>query len=506
MSRARKDPDPAVPVPQGLDLGRALPLDDALPIGFGADQGQGPARPVLLGPEDHALIIAPTGAGKGTSAIMPLLLEHTGPALVFDPKGEAAHVTADWRRKQGQKVFVIDPMAVTGLPRARLNPLDLVDLRRADAYDEARALADCLLLERGDPRNAFWINQARQVLTAAILQTVADASGPGRARIGDLVDLCSRLRPGAAVWLSRSRVPEVVQLASLLDLGAPETIGGVLHYVEEAMELLRSAPVQDCLGASSVPLSHLIEGRPVTIYFVLPPHMLRSHARLVRLWFGAIIQALARRARAPARPTLVLIDEAAQLGPLEPFVTLMTLMRGYGVQCVSCWQDPAQLIATYPGLWPSLRNNARLITAFGQTGPAALRDLEQFFGLPEGALARLQGQRLCQVAGHLMRAETPDYRFDPVLSARARPNPFYLPAKGRIERAAAKRTRPLRPAPEDRPGGPPDGSQLGDRAPGLDPARAQALDQALKRILTKPDGPAQPQIDPRTNFDDEIPF
>jgi type IV secretion system protein VirD4 len=343
-------------------------------------------------------------------------------------------------------------------------------------------------LERGDPRNAFWLNQARQLLTAAILQAVADAGGAGKASISELVRLCDRLPPGPFNWLRDSTLPEVEAIAGMIDLGAPETLGGMLHFVMEAVETLRSRPVQSALGPSSFPLADLIEGQPMTVYFVLPPHMLRSHARLIRFWFGALIQAMARRARSPAKPTLFVIDEAAQLGRLEAFVTLMTLMRGYGVQCASFWQDPAQMIATYPDDWQSLRNNAGLITAFGQTGRAAMRDLERFLGYPEGHLDPWAGQRLCQSGGTLMRAETRDYRHDPVLMARARPNPFHAGGSGPIERPAPKSalvrpSRPRRMRCEDVP---------------LDP-EALKLDDDLRRIF-------EPVVETEPEPDEMVPF
>ncbi|WP_376870208.1 type IV secretory system conjugative DNA transfer family protein [Albirhodobacter sp. R86504] len=455
----------------GLHLGWAAALDRRAAFGFRSSAELGKAlkaeAEVILGPEDHALTFAPTGAGKGTTSIIPLLLSHEGPAVVFDPKGEAAHVTANWRRGLGHEVHIIDPFGVTGLPQARFNPLDLIDLARADAYDEARALAGCLIETDNDPRNAFWVNQSRQLIVAAMLQATANAprstrnagtKAPRSARFDAVLQLCDAMRPGQNDWLRHSGVPEVARIAKLLDLGAPETIGGVLHFVEDAMETLQSAPVRAALGPSSFRLADLIEGRPMTLYFVLPPHMLRSHSRLVRLWFGAVMQAMARRRRAPQQPTLFVIDEAAQLGRLEVFVTLMTLMRGYGVQVASYWQDPAQLIRAYPDDWQSLRNNARLITAFGQTGPAALRDLERFLGQAEGALGAFAGVRLSQIEGHLMRAQTRDYRYDADLMARAAPNPYHSAAIGPIERPAAKaprrkpvskRSRKRAPAPND---------------------------------------------------------
>jgi type IV secretory pathway TraG/TraD family ATPase VirD4 len=70
----------------------------------------------------HLLTIAPTRSGKGTSAIVPNLLTYQESALVIDPKGENARMTAARRGDghsaagipgMGQKVHVVDPWAIT---------------------------------------------------------------------------------------------------------------------------------------------------------------------------------------------------------------------------------------------------------------------------------------------------------------------------------------------------------------------------------------------------------
>ena len=46
--------------------------------------------------------------------------------------------------------------------------------------------------------------------------------------------------------------------------------------------------------------------------------------------------------------TLMLLDEAAQLGTLPQLRQAITLLRGYGVRVWSFWQDLSQLINLYP--------------------------------------------------------------------------------------------------------------------------------------------------------------
>ncbi|MGK7296029.1 MAG: type IV secretory system conjugative DNA transfer family protein, partial [Candidatus Wenzhouxiangella sp. M2_3B_020] len=61
--------------------------------------------------EGHLMTIAPTGTGKGRSAIIPTLLSYPGPVIVIDPKGENYQVTARRRREMGQRVFKLDPFS-----------------------------------------------------------------------------------------------------------------------------------------------------------------------------------------------------------------------------------------------------------------------------------------------------------------------------------------------------------------------------------------------------------
>jgi type IV secretory pathway TraG/TraD family ATPase VirD4 len=66
--------------------------------------------PICSMPENHTLIVAKTGTGKGTRVIIPTLLRYaTGSALVIDPKGENAAITSRARQALLQKIHIINP-------------------------------------------------------------------------------------------------------------------------------------------------------------------------------------------------------------------------------------------------------------------------------------------------------------------------------------------------------------------------------------------------------------
>src|SRR6056297_38554 len=148
--RFKKFPTPRViplPATQTRQGGRAMnkarnPVPPAQPIlgwtaerpagnfGFHAAAPSNPnakPEPIADAGVGHLMTIAPTGAGRGSSVIIPTLLSYPGPVIVIDPKGENYQVTARRRIEMGQQVYKLDPFDVTGGGSHCLNLLDTFD-------------------------------------------------------------------------------------------------------------------------------------------------------------------------------------------------------------------------------------------------------------------------------------------------------------------------------------------------------------------------------------------
>ena len=92
-------------------------------VGYARDSQN---RPVSVGIDDnrHIMTVAGSRAGKGRWLLVPNLLLYPGSALVLDPKGELAAITARRRQEMGQKVFIIDPFNTSGVDkRPELAPM-----------------------------------------------------------------------------------------------------------------------------------------------------------------------------------------------------------------------------------------------------------------------------------------------------------------------------------------------------------------------------------------------
>jgi type IV secretion system protein VirD4 len=137
------------------------------------------------------------------------------------------------------------------------------------------------------------------------------------------------------------------------------------------VKCLGSSCVAKSLERSTFDLCDLLHSKPMTIYLVLPPEKLLSHRGLMRLWVVTLMTIVMRRTRLPRQRTLFLLDEAAQLGALDLLPQAVSLLRGYGLQVWTFWQDLSQLMKLYPSNWEALVNNAAVLQAFGVPGHAA---------------------------------------------------------------------------------------------------------------------------------------
>lgn len=109
----------------------------------------------------------------------------------------------------------------------------------------------------------------------------------------------------------------------------------------------------------------MLAGDPITIYLVIPPEKLESHRAVLRAWVATLLSTVLRRKKLPHLRTLFLVDEAAQLGAMPLLRTAMTLLRGYGLQCWTFWQDLGQLRQLYPNDWTTMVSNSAAMQIFG---------------------------------------------------------------------------------------------------------------------------------------------
>ena len=303
---------------------------------------------------------------------------------VVDPKGENVAVTARRREELGQKVVVLDPMGIADRETDRLNPFELLDPNSASLSDDVAMLMNLLVPERADPKDRFWISRAQQLLIGLTMHLLVDhrEERHNLSALRDLVNQDHESLQAIAKSMMDSQHPEVRSIASTLLIPAPETFGGILSFAQDAVGFVRGELVQEATSSSTFSYDDVTRGDPLSIYLVIPSDKLESHGALLKVWIGSLIAAITRRQAPPPKPTLFILDEAAQLGPLPQFRQAITLLRGYGLQTWSFWQDVSQLVNLYPSDWQTMVNNCKVLQAFGANNMNAAGSVASLTGYP----------------------------------------------------------------------------------------------------------------------------
>jgi type IV secretion system protein VirD4 len=114
----------------------------------------------------HVLLVGATGSGKGVSVIIPQLLTHPGSLICFDAKGDLFETTAKRRAGMGHRIVRLAPF---NGGTDTLNPLDAIPPDSPTLVDQARAIAEALVVRQGTELDPHWNDKAVQVITGILV-------------------------------------------------------------------------------------------------------------------------------------------------------------------------------------------------------------------------------------------------------------------------------------------------------------------------------------------------
>lgn len=337
-------------------------------IRIGAFPGSEKSKPLHYESDRHLLTIAPTRSGKGTTSIVPNLLTYRGSALVIDPKGENAMITAASRSAMGQEVFIVDPWMITGTDTtARFNPLDWLVQGDVDITENAMLLADALVVPEGNG-DSFWAEEAKALLQGVILYVATDEREAGARHLGRVRDLLLLDGNGMKALFERmldSHHHIVISTGARCLQKDDRLLANVIASAQAQTHFLDSARIRESLSVSDFTFSDL-KAKAMTIYLVLPSDRLNAFNRWLRLLIQQAITENARNiAVKPRKPVLFLLDEMPALGRLSMVEQAFGLMAGFGIQLWGIVQDVSQLKSIYGEGWETFIGNSGMIQYFG---------------------------------------------------------------------------------------------------------------------------------------------
>lgn len=397
--------------------------DDGVYFGYQCEPPDDPDNPLdgiwktkphfnLYSREPHIVTIGPNGSGKTRRLLIPNLHRLRNWSIVaIDPKGELAALTAAYRAgyeggPREDRVVVIDPFGVVEQNYPRLverypflksrgyNPVAALDPAGTDFEDDAKKLAEALIKidEKGE---RHWAESAQALVKGLLL---AMRLRLGDASLEDLRDILGSRPETLAKAITGSKdegfdgwvtefgekfpaIPATLNRFSRIGDDNRELLS-ILSNALTQTDWIDSRPIRADLKKGSFDFS-ILKRRPTTIYLVLPPRYLATHATWLRLMVTSILIPLLRSVDDAKVPVLFMLDEFAQMGHMKVIEDNLALMRAFGVKLWVVFQDLAQAEDLYAKRWESFIGNAGVVQAF------APQDV-----LTRKYLSELSGQRL----------------------------------------------------------------------------------------------------------------
>lgn len=364
------------------EAGRGARSPDGLMVGWWYDTAHD-FEPLAYRGDLHQLIVGGVGGGKFTTALAPLLLGsglEDQAVVVVDPKGEVARLVGTFFQKPFDRepsVHLLDPWDVCGTGRcAALTFLDTLTPENPDYIDDARALADAMVIPSGN-ENTHWDNAARNFLASLLLYLALDPAEKGSrdfVRLRELVTLPWAL-PKAYRGPKRQSLSTLLYSYLDCDLAGGmirRGFTGMLNREEKERSGIISSLDRETAWIDSPSMAKVLRGASIDLdkaaqgggkyFIVVPPDYFMTHRAWLRLCITAFARAFKRNMPKPNGPghkrwRHVVIDEFPSLGEMNSVRTDIAIARGYGVKYHLVVQDLPQLKTIYGEGWESFINN-----------------------------------------------------------------------------------------------------------------------------------------------------
>ncbi|WP_127754369.1 type IV secretory system conjugative DNA transfer family protein [Devosia sp. 1566] len=296
----------------------------------------------------HHAVIAGTRGGKSVSALVPAILDHVGPVVALDIKGELATITGKRRETTDRKVVMLDPFRTTKTRGFAYNPLSFI--RDGHRDRDAAVIADGLVLtETGD--GAHFSDRARDILQTAI-EVVHELTG-AKANLHDVRSLVlnANFLDTLAAWSDASDLAggRAAELAgSLLQMGDKER-GAILSTVARSLKWTSAGHMRAFLAPEKgFQLDLLLKGN-VDLFIVIPLDQIGPQAGFLRLLTNLLLAVMVQqddRGKAE-QPVLFVADEFTRLGFMQRIVDIATVAAGMSLETIFVLQDRGSLEAVY---------------------------------------------------------------------------------------------------------------------------------------------------------------
>jgi type IV secretion system protein VirD4 len=305
----------------------------------------------------HSAILAPSGAGKTTTYIIPNVLNLYASMVITDPSGEIYKKT---KATLLNKFFEIRKINVKNLNDTFFyNPLE-----RAKTKSDMAKIADTLISNAYNKDNSvsdasFWNNGAKTILTL-IIQAVKKHENPEKRNLGEVRKFLlsyGQEDQESKIDLLASEIEKKLydDQSAMAELSSffgsdKKARGSFIDTAKNALEIFSDPEVCKLTEKDNIKFEDLKDPqkRPVVIFLIVPEHNIKYYSFLLNLFYMQVFNFCAESDDYEnSKPLYFLLDEFGNMGALPNFDTIITTLRKRNCSLSIVLQDIKQLRTVY---------------------------------------------------------------------------------------------------------------------------------------------------------------
>jgi type IV secretion system protein VirD4 len=305
--------------------------------------------------QQFVLVAAPTRSGKGVGIVIPNLLTWQDSVVVLDIKQENFDITAGFRARCGQDVFLFNPFAEDRRSH-RYNPLGYV-------RDDNNRIGDLQSIAKifypGEGKDSFFDDAAANLFLGFGLylcetperpRTLGEllrlSSGDGVLPMRDYIQSLLQKRSQAGAPLSKACMDALNRFCATSD----NTMASIMASFNAPLSMWANPLVDAATSANDFDLRD-VRKRRMSVYVGITPDHLHEAGRLLNLFFSQLVSLntkdLPQKNPDLRYQCLLLMDEFTAMGKVQILAKAVSYMAGYNLRLLPIIQSPSQLVSVY---------------------------------------------------------------------------------------------------------------------------------------------------------------
>lgn len=310
---------------------------------------------LMFGGQQHVLLAAPTRSGKGVGIVIPNLLTFRDSVVVLDIKQENYDLTAGFRAKHGQDVYLFNPVA-TDFRTHRWNPLLYISKEPIFRVNDVQKIANFLFPDQ-EGQDPIWSASSRSLFVGVVLFIIETPPLP--LTMGEVLRQATKSEE-AGKYFQRMIAERIESgnplsaqcVSSLSDFIATSTNTrtSIRKTFTSRLELWFNPLVDAATEVNDFDLREVRKKR-MSIYIGITPDNLARMQPIINLFFQQLLD-LNTTVLPQSNPELkysclLLMDEFTSIGKVPILSKGISYIAGYNLRMLPIIQSPAQIREVY---------------------------------------------------------------------------------------------------------------------------------------------------------------